>query len=106
MILPAVEASSFGFLSVFPERVPVFIDVNGTQTDHTLRTRGSPAHPCEFQSIVDEVATSAFNDTASDGVSFHQAYFIAHVFSVPFQVSDHLAQAVPLGAGEVVLGKH
>ena len=80
-ILDAVEVSPLRSSSIFPEEIPVVVDVNGPQAHHAFRSLDRPTHSREFQSVVDEVATCAFNDPATDGVALCQADFVPHVFA-------------------------
>ena len=80
--------------------------MNGPQTHDALCALRGPAHPREFQSIVDEVTTCPFNHSAANGIALCETYLVPYVFSVPLQVSDDWVERVFLGIAQVVLGQH
>ena len=101
-----VEPLAFRATSLFPERVPVLVDMNGPQAHHALGSLERPAHSREFQSVVDEIPACALNDSAADGIAHGQTDLVPHVLSVPFEIADDLVEVVPLGVCEVVLAQH
>ena len=68
--------------------------MNGPQAHHAFRSLDRPTHPREFQSVVDEIPTCAFNYPAADGIALCQADFIPHVLAVPFEIPDDLFEAM------------
>jgi hypothetical protein len=80
--------------------------MNGPQAHHALGSLERPAHPREFQSVVDEVPTRTFDDTASDRIASGQTDFVPHVLSVALKVPDDLVEVVSGGSGKFVLGEH
>lgn len=100
------KALPFGRASVVPEGIPVFVEVNGSERHNGLCPLRAPAHPGEFQSVVDEVPTRTFNDTASDGIPSGQIDFVPYVLSVAFKVPHDVVEGVSGGIGKFVLGEH
>ena len=105
-MLCCVKALPFGRASVVPEGIPIVVEVNGSETHNGLCPLRTPAHPGELQSVVDEVPTRTFDDSASDGIPSGQTDFVPHVLSVAFKVPDNLVECVTGGAREFVLGEH
>jgi hypothetical protein len=101
-----VEPLAFRPTSLFPESIPVLSDVNGSQAHNALRPLERPAHPGEFQSVVDEIPACALNDSAADGIAHGQTDLVPHVLAVPFEIPDDLVEVVPLGVRKLVLGQH
>jgi hypothetical protein len=81
-----VEASPFRLTSVFSERLPAIVDVNGPETHDALRALWRPVHPSEFRPVVDEVSAGALDHSASNRVAECQTDFVPHVLPVSFQV--------------------
>src|SRR3989339_1779113 len=80
--------------------------MNSPQAHHALSSPDCPAHPREFQSVVDEIPTCSFNDSAADGIALCETNLISHVLAVAFQVSDDLVESVAGSVGKFVLGEH
>jgi len=83
-----LETKAFGLTSMLPESVPVLDDMNGPKTHHDLGFLQPPAHPCELQSVVDQVATCPFNDSAANRIALCQTDLVRNYMPVrPFRRS-------------------
>lgn len=89
-----------------PEILPFFVQIGASQVEDRLSALGCPTHPSAFETVLDQMAASAFDNPGSDGIACGNIRIIAHVRPVVVKVDDDISEDFLPAAPQPMLGPH